>query len=92
MVWAGRHGPNDEHYTKLINNLPGDERGVFFLAETAKLRHPDTGNWHHVFDSGVLAVSRLFWDFSTSGDEEQSRGDPEGTRKWALYQFPDLNT
>jgi len=105
LVWAARSDGEDERVL-IRGKYEGAEldRMERELAQVSSQVSPEVVHWHHGFNSGMLAASRLYKAFAHAGtqrsecfgedsDEEgEPDPNPDGDRENALEFFPMLDT
>ena len=69
----------------------GDRKFAALQQAKLKLSDPDTGDWTHGFNSGVLAAVRLAWGLSIIEDQNVCQGHEEQQRQCVIDEFPCLD-
>lgn len=75
LMWYARSYPEghpywDKHSPKMVRGVMESQANVErdYPVEVSELQEDDT-NWHHGFNSGVVAAIRYIWDLMENGEE-----------------------
>lgn len=82
LVWYARSYPEghpywNTHNPKMVQRVMESQANVErdYPVEVAELQDDDT-NWHHGFNSGVVAAIRYMWDLMENGEEYADENFP----------------
>ena len=82
LMWYARSFPEghpywDDHSPKMVRGVMESQANVErdYPVEVAELQDDDT-NWHHGFNSGVVAAIRYMWDLMENGEEYADENFP----------------
>jgi len=76
LVWHARKGRLDEREYQRIRQELGNDDAIYqrFRRDARKLSDPNSGNWHHGFNSGVMATARLVLGLAATKAQHMCQG------------------